>query len=487
MGASDLLNHPTFFLVATTLWGGLIFLPSLGVLWVNRLIYRSQFRRAYHLFRFLSFLHPFDGWRDANHIYKALMLEQQGFHEEAEKLLKSFEATDSDVGRSAMIRMFMFGGEWEEFVQWGEKLEHRKWLDKNFHYLPTYLRALAETGRLKEFFEFYPQWKKVSGKFRDDVLKNVVWLVVFVFTGKKELVEKILSGPLSIYNEAQKKSSIGTALWAAGDEVNARLLLSEAMNIADPMMKRGIQRRLHLGIKPFLISELSPEQQQIILEIEKDFLETTRYHSSYHPTRWRAYTTYSLILINLLVFLFEMKGGSSDPENLYHLGALFYFPDEPGGFPQWWRFITVNFLHLGFVHLLMNLMGLWVIGRLLEYLLGKVKFLACYFVSGIGAMILIFLSHLYYFKQSIFVVGASACIMGLVGGTAALMLKEWRRENSQLAKKELRSMLLIIFFQAGLDFFVPQFSFMGHFFGAVIGFLLVLLLPFKRSELVQSS
>src|SRR2546423_1081983 len=50
---------------------------------------------------------------------------------------------------------------------------------------------------------------------------------------------------------------------------------------------------------------------------------------------------------------------------------------------QWWRFVTPIFIHIGFLHLLLNMYGLWQIGPLVERLYGSAKFVVFWVVTGI--------------------------------------------------------------------------------------------------------
>ena len=53
---------------------------------------------------------------------------------------------------------------------------------------------------------------------------------------------------------------------------------------------------------------------------------------------------------------------------------------------EWWRVLTGGFLHFGPIHLLFNMMALWVIGRDVEPALGRGRFLAVYLVSLLGGV-----------------------------------------------------------------------------------------------------
>lgn len=183
--------------------------------------------------------------------------------------------------------------------------------------------------------------------------------------------------------------------------------------------------------------------------------------------------TYGLVVINLLFFGLEMVlGGSEDLETLYRLGALVPQAVWTG---QWWRLLSANFLHFGWLHLLTNMLGLFFLGRPVEIALGSARYLFVYFVSGVGSMFVFALWALQTGTAQI-LVGASAAIMGLVGVIGAIFLQGWRREKSRLAARRLRFIVLIIGLQFALDLTIPRVSFLSHLLGLIFGFLTGILL-----------
>lgn len=141
--------------------------------------------------------------------------------------------------------------------------------------------------------------------------------------------------------------------------------------------------------------------------------------------RGRYSATEILIAINVIVFLAEVATGvslfsGSDTGWLYNHGTL-YGPaingnfQFPAGFPlaghhQFWRLLTAGFLHASLIHIGLNMLSLWFIGRVLEPGIGSVDFLAIYFASlfagSFGALL---------FQPRIPTLGASTAIFGIFG------------------------------------------------------------------------
>jgi rhomboid protease GluP len=131
----------------------------------------------------------------------------------------------------------------------------------------------------------------------------------------------------------------------------------------------------------------------------------------------------------------------------------------------------------------MNLMALSVIGPFVEFALGFWRYFLVYMLAGIGSMgMVLSLSRGPTSYQ--LTVGASGCIMGLVGATGAIMFRAWRKEKAFTAKKRLGTMLLIVLMQTGFDAVTPQVSMTAHLSGALIGFCLTMLL---RDRLVRAT
>lgn len=211
----------------------------------------------------------------------------------------------------------------------------------------------------------------------------------------------------------------------------------------------------------------------------------------------KAYLTYAIILINIAIFCLEnilggseiinfcfnhiitsrenfiiclqnINRGSENLENLEYLGALIPQKVWAG---QWWRILTANLLHYGWIHLVSNLLSLYFLGRFIELYWGRWQYFLIYLMSGIGSMLSFTFLAMRNEEKYVILLGASASIMGLVGATLALFLKLWLQQRTRLATRRLYFVGLIILFQSIFDIWMPQVSFYSHFFGMLWGFL----------------
>jgi membrane associated rhomboid family serine protease len=179
-----------------------------------------------------------------------------------------------------------------------------------------------------------------------------------------------------------------------------------------------------------------------------------------------------LILVNVLAFLFEIfAGGWNDPEVLHRIGAV--EPDAVVAQGEYWRLFTALFLHAGFLHLAFNLFALYVLGPPLERSIATIRFLACYLISGLASSAGVVALTEVGLVQVGQLIGASGCIMGVVGAWAGLLL---RHRHAPFAKQRLANIGLIVAIQIAFDLSTPQVSMAAHMCGLVAGFFLGLIL-----------
>ncbi len=117
-----------------------------------------------------------------------------------------------------------------------------------------------------------------------------------------------------------------------------------------------------------------------------------------------------IIGVNAGVFLLEwMAGGmgglSADPEVIRAFGAK----DNAliNQQHQYWRLVTAIFIHIGFLHFLLNNYALWIIGQEIERLYGSARFVVLYLLTGVVGSL-----ASYTFNPNAQSAGASGAIFG---------------------------------------------------------------------------
>lgn len=131
---------------------------------------------------------------------------------------------------------------------------------------------------------------------------------------------------------------------------------------------------------------------------------------------WSA--TVVLVAVNVVAFILQsvLSGFSSFPTNRFFALSV---DGLRHGFV--WQLLTYQLMHGGLIHLLLNCWAIYVFGREVEDTLGRQKFLALYFSSGVIGGLFQALGGLLlrgHFAES--VVGASAGAFGLVAAFATL-------------------------------------------------------------------
>jgi membrane associated rhomboid family serine protease len=131
--------------------------------------------------------------------------------------------------------------------------------------------------------------------------------------------------------------------------------------------------------------------------------------------------TYGLIIANVLVFLYELSLSPPELERFFYTWAV--VPQQlttsfAGGashtapFPEWITLFTSQFLHGGWLHILGNMLFLWIFGNNVEDRLGHVKFLIFYLACGALAALTQWFFSAYSTIPSL---GASGAIAGVMG------------------------------------------------------------------------
>lgn len=145
-----------------------------------------------------------------------------------------------------------------------------------------------------------------------------------------------------------------------------------------------------------------------------------------------------LIILNVIVFILMLLNGGAllEPSSEVLIGwGANYTPLTLSG--QWWRLLSNVFIHIGVIHLLMNMYALIYIGAMLEPRIGTLRFVVAYLLTGIGASLVSLWWH-----PVVLSAGASGAIFGMYGVFLAML-------TTNLIEKEVRKSLM-----SSIGFFV---------------------------------
>ncbi|MCR6486176.1 rhomboid family intramembrane serine protease [Amycolatopsis sp. OK19-0408] len=187
--------------------------------------------------------------------------------------------------------------------------------------------------------------------------------------------------------------------------------------------------------------------------------------------------TQAILAINVVVFLGTVLQARSLNDNqqssLFQLGVL--WGQATFGADEWWRLFTSGFLHYGPIHIAVNMFSLWMMGRALEPVFGKTRYLALYFVSMLGASTAVLL----FDNLDGGTAGASGALFGLMGAYAVIVLK---------LRLNPTGLIITLALNAFITFGVANISILGHVGGLVTGALVtvaILYAPQARQATYQ--
>ncbi|MBS1879371.1 MAG: rhomboid family intramembrane serine protease [Actinobacteria bacterium] len=180
---------------------------------------------------------------------------------------------------------------------------------------------------------------------------------------------------------------------------------------------------------------------------------------------WANPATFTLIAINVVVYLIEVAGGSggiNNPSGKIVLDYGLFGPFVAEG--EWYRLVTAGFLHASIFHIGFNMLLLFLLGRLLEPALGTPRFLVLYFASllagSLGVMII---------DPNGLTLGASGAVFGLF--SSGFILARERGLNELAGQLAFLIVINLVFSFTGSNISVG-----GHLGGLVGGVICALVI-----------
>jgi len=180
--------------------------------------------------------------------------------------------------------------------------------------------------------------------------------------------------------------------------------------------------------------------------------------------------TYAIIGITAVVGVLQVLLGPLVDRTLL-FATPYLFPDMfAGGFTfQPWRLLTAMLVHSGIMHFALNMLALWMIGRSLEPLLGRWRFVALYLIGGLGGSV-----AMAVLDPGVATVGASGGVFALMG--ALLVIGRHIGAN-------IRGILVILAINLAIGFIQTlNIAWQAHIGGAAVGALIGLIFARTRKH-----
>lgn len=182
------------------------------------------------------------------------------------------------------------------------------------------------------------------------------------------------------------------------------------------------------------------------------------------PRRSGARAVWAILATIVVIYVLSslLSGSLTQPR----LGALILLGAKENRLidaGQYWRLITATFLHANLIHIFFNSYALFALGPESERIYGTGRFLALYFIAGLGGSVA---SYLFSPAPS---VGASGAIFGLIGGLGVFFYLS-RRALGEFARAQVQSMAAIAMINLFIGFASPGvIDNWGHMGGLVAG------------------
>jgi rhomboid protease GluP len=286
-------------------------------------------------------------------------------------------------------------------------------------------------------------------------------LVFLAFAGRTAAVDRLVGPELARHMSRSARSYWrGIAAAHAGDTAGAQGAYQQALAGSRGRARELVTRALDElpATRPASASEL--------VQSVADAAETAPLTRPEPPLRPRRIATTALLALNAaaLAAIAIAFGAPSDPGVVVRAGGALRSAIDHG---EWWRLVTAVVVHIGIVHLVLNLLGLFAIGRWAEAAFGWRATLAIYAVAGIAGAAASYLAGTAPLSA-----GASGAIFGLLGAFVVEVAIHRRVYRAMWASGMAGALLLAVAAQLalGFSFAIDQWAHAGGFAaGAIAG------------------
>ena len=168
------------------------------------------------------------------------------------------------------------------------------------------------------------------------------------------------------------------------------------------------------------------------------------------------------MLICIIIFVVPLILSSLEVP-MYMAGALHGYEIFVKG--EFYRFITSMFMHSGAMHIVMNMLSIYMIGQIFEKLFKPSTYLAIYVITGILGSLLFL-----YINDDGQAVGASGAIFGMFGALAGFAWVHRKTMHNEFMNF-MRSFGMILLVNFGLGLAIPEIAMSAHIGGLLTGII----------------
>lgn len=452
----------------------------------RRTMTRGRLHLAHRLLGIRELLQPGMGAAHERDLLESIIAVRSGRVDDAVSALRDTrEAVDSDEARRDVDERILL-----------TYLSARRWRDATEIYERTFdpttvsaqlsvevVRAYCELGEREKACELMQilENSPLATEPLAVLLIGRARLVFLAFAGRIREVDKLLAedAPMSVLPPASQQFWSGIARLHAGDRPGARERLQAAHDASaqDPQAHAYTERVLasidEPGVAgphtlPAAVTELADLMTERVATMKP--LPKRRTPQLSGIGMRQVPVTAVMLIINVIAFALMMWhfGSTGDPGALVLSGANVKSAVAAG---EWWRLCTCMFIHAGFLHLLLNGYGLWVLGKLVEQIYGSTRSLVLYVGTGIAGALASLV-----FSGPTMSVGASGAVLGLLGALIAELTLARKAYPERWRKTLLGNFLFIAAAMIGIGLFYGAIDHAAHVGGMVAGLVLGALL-----------
>lgn len=286
-----------------------------------------------------------------------------------------------------------------------------------------------------------------QNNFNAEMIEKFRLAISSRLSGKKDYLEICISGENDGFLENENKS-----VWTLKEDVPSSLShkfpqLPELIKIKDQNTElRNIQKKA-IEARKKLIKIKQPKVTLVIIGI--------------------------CVAIFLFINIFNNLNSSIEITSIaIAFGA--YYQNFIIGLGEYWRFLTSGFIHIGFVHLLMNMLSFYYMGVVLEKVLGWKKYLFVLTLSIIAGSLFVWATN-----GAVVAVGLSGGIFGLFGCLIIYFFKMDAFRNPALRGQIIGILFVNIFISMQ-----PGVGWEAHLGGFIFGVLMGLIIFYKKERMI---